>query len=661
MFKKILIANRGEIACRIIRTAERMGIATVAVYSDADAEALHVRMAGEAVRIGPAPSAESYLNIKRIVEACRQSGADAVHPGYGFLSENPAFARALAKAGVTFIGPPAEAIAAMGDKIQSKKLAHAARVSSVPGNLDVVPDTDAAVAIARDIGYPVMIKASAGGGGKGMRIAASDVEVRDGFRSAASEAKSSFADDRIFIEKYIEQPRHIEIQVLGDTHGNIVHLGERECSIQRRHQKVIEEAPSPFLDVETREAMGRQAVALARAVGYCSAGTVEFIVDQQRNFYFLEMNTRLQVEHPVTELVTGLDLVELMIRVAAGEPLPFKQDNVELSGWALEARVYAEDPVRNFLPSIGRLVRYRPPAGEGIRLDSGVFEGAEIGVHYDPLIAKLVASAGDRDTAIDRLSGALDEFYVAGVQHNIPFLAAVVAKPRFRTGALSTDFIADEFPTGFAPPPGFVEADRVILLGAALAHRRLREREISIDGRLAGAEIDVPKDYVVLLDGQRHSVAVRPESGAYRVEIEGESRVATTDWQPGDRLVHARIDGHAAAVQIEALPGAAFRLTHRGVTRRAQVLSPRAAELLALMPEKKAPDTSRLLLSPMPGLLSSIAVEQGQEVKAGEPLAIIEAMKMENVLRAERDGRVARIRANPGDSLAVDQVILEFD
>ncbi len=404
--RKILIANRGEIACRVIRTAQRMGIATVAVYSDADAEALHVRMADEAIRIGPPPSAESYLDIERIVEACRQSGAEAVHPGYGFLSENPAFARALAKAGVTFIGPPAKAIAAMGDKIESKKLARAAGVSSVPGHLDVVPDADTAVAIARDIGYPVMIKASAGGGGKGMRIAASDAEVRDGFRSAANEAKSSFADDRIFIEKYIEEPRHIEIQVLGDSHGNIVYLGERECSIQRRHQKVIEEAPSPFLDPETRETMGRQAVALARAVDYRSAGTVEFIVDQRRNFYFLEMNTRLQVEHPVTELVTGLDLVELMIRVAAGEPLPFAQKDVKLSGWAIEARVYAEDPARNFLPSIGRLVRYRPPSGEGVRLDAGVFEGAEISVYYDPLIAKLIVSGPDRNTAIDRLSGA---------------------------------------------------------------------------------------------------------------------------------------------------------------------------------------------------------------------------------------------------------------
>ncbi len=661
MFRKILIANRGEIACRIIRTAHRMGVATVAVYSDADAEALHVRMADEAIRIGPAPSAESYLDIERIVEACRESGAEAVHPGYGFLSENPGFARALAKAGVTFIGPPVEAIAAMGDKIESKKLARAAGVSSVPGFLDIVPDADSAVTIARDIGYPVMIKASAGGGGKGMRIAASDADVRDGFRSAANEAKSSFADDRIFIEKYIEEPRHIEIQVLGDNHGNIVYLGERECSIQRRHQKVVEEAPSPFFDPETRKAMGRQAVSLARAVDYRSAGTVEFIVDQQRNFYFLEMNTRLQVEHPVTELVTGFDLVGLMIRVAAGEPLPFAQEDVELSGWAIEARVYAEDPARNFLPSIGRLVRYRPPSEESVRLDAGVFEGSDISVHYDPLMAKLIVSGPDRDTAISRLSGALDEFYVAGVQHNIPFLAAVAASPRFHAGALSTNFIAEEFPGGFIPPSGFVEADRVILLAAALAGRRLRERETAIDGKLAGARIDIPEDYAILLDGRQYPVGVRAEGGAYRLEIEGESRIATTDWQPGQPLLRARVEQHVTTVQIDRLPGAAFRLMHRGVIRRAQVLPPRAAELLALMPEKKAADTSRLLLSPMPGLLSSIVVEQGQEVKAGEPLAIVEAMKMENVLRAERDGRVARIRASAGDNLAVDQVILEFE
>jgi len=661
MFKKILIANRGEIACRIIRTAQRMGIATVAVYSEADAEALHVQMADEAVPIGPAPSAESYLKIERIVEACRMTGAEAVHPGYGFLSENPAFATALAAADVTFIGPGLAAIAAMGDKIESKKLARDAGVSSVPGHLAVIPDADGAVRVARDIGYPVMIKASAGGGGKGMRIAASDEETREGFGSAASEAKSSFADDRIFIEKYIEEPRHIEIQVLGDGHGNLVYLGERECSIQRRHQKVIEEAPSPFLDPKTRKAMGEQAVALARAVGYRSAGTVEFIVDRERNFYFLEMNTRLQVEHPVTELVTGLDLVELMIRIAAGEPLLLTQEEVRLKGWAIEARVYAEDPRRNFLPSTGRLIRYRPPVGEGLRLDTGVFEGAEISVHYDPMIAKLVASGPDRDTAIERLRGALDGFYVAGVQHNIAFLAAALAKPRFAAGALSTNFIAEEFRGGFTPPSGFVEPDRVILLAAALAHRRIREREAATDGQLVGACIAIAERSVVLLDGRSFPVSVRPEDDTYRVEIEEESRLAATDWQPGEVLLQIRAGEHRATVQIERLTGSAFRLVHCGVIRRAHVLPPRAAELLALMPEKQVSDTSRLLLSPMPGLLSSVAVTQGQEVKAGEPLAVVEAMKMENILRAERDGRIARIRAKPGESLAVDQVILEFE
>jgi propionyl-CoA carboxylase alpha subunit len=661
MFRKILIANRGEIACRVIRTAQRMGISTVAVYSDADAEALHVRMADEAVRIGPAAAAESYLKIEQIVEACRATGAEAVHPGYGFLSENAVFASALAAAGISFIGPGPEAIAAMGDKIESKKLARAAGISTVPGHLDTIPDAESAIRVARDIGYPVMIKASAGGGGKGMRIAASDGEVRDGFRSAASEAKSSFADDRVFIEKYIEQPRHIEIQVLGDTFGNLVHLGERECSIQRRHQKVIEEAPSPFLDNDARKAMGRQAVALARAVAYRSAGTVEFIVDQQRNFYFLEMNTRLQVEHPVTELVTGLDLVELMIRVAAGEPLPFTQKDVRVEGWAIEARIYAEDPTRNFLPSTGRLIRYRPPAGEGLRLDTGVFEGAEISVHYDPMIAKLVASGPDRDTAIERLRGALDGFYVAGVQHNIAFLAAVAAKPRFRAGALSTNFIAEEFPGGFTPPSGFVEPDRVILLAAALAHRRIRDHEAAIDGKLAGVRIEIAELAIVLLDGCSYRVSVRPEDGAYRVEIEEQSYRVATDWRPGDVLLQIRMGEHLATAQIERLSGAAFRLVHGGVVRRARVLPPRAAELLELMPEKQASDTSRQLLSPMPGLLSSVTVSQGQEVKAGEPLAIVEAMKMENILRAERDGRIARIRANPGDSLAVDQVILEFE
>jgi propionyl-CoA carboxylase alpha chain len=674
MFRKILIANRGEIACRVIRTARRMGIATVAVYSDADEQAAHRRAADEAIRIGPAASADSYLRIDRIVEACRASGAEAVHPGYGFLSENVAFATALAQAGIVFVGPGAKAIAAMGDKIASKKLASAAGVSTVPGHLDVVPDADAAIGIARDIGYPVMIKASAGGGGKGMRIAANDAETRDGFRAASGEARSSFADDRIFIEKYIEQPRHIEIQVLGDAHGNIVYLGERECSIQRRHQKVIEEAPSPFLDAATRAAMGRQAVALARAVDYRSAGTVEFIVDRQRNFYFLEMNTRLQVEHPVTELVTGLDLVELMLRIAAGERLPFSQEEVRLQGWAIEARIYAEDPARGFLPSTGRLVRYRPPTGEGVRLDDGVYEGAEISVYYDPMIAKLAVHGADRAAAVDRLADALDEFYIAGLQHNVAFLAAVAGKERFRAGALSTDFIADEFPGGFAPPPGFVMADRVILLAAALAGRRVHEREGAVGGRLLDGTPDtarhtaphtahgaMPEEWTILLDGAPHAVSLRPESTGYRAVIDGEQLAAATGWQPGQVLLYLCSGARTATVQIERLSASEFRLVHGGVVRHVQVLSPRAAELLALMPAKKPADTSRLLLSPMPGMLASIAVNPGQEVKAGEALATVEAMKMENVLRAEHDGRIAAIRVKPGDTLAVDEIILEFE
>ncbi|HEX3952046.1 MAG TPA: acetyl/propionyl/methylcrotonyl-CoA carboxylase subunit alpha [Stellaceae bacterium] len=653
MFRKILIANRGEIACRVIRTARHMGIATVAVYSEADAEALHVRMADEAVLIGPAPSAESYLRIDRIVEACKKTGAEAVHPGYGFLSERTAFAVALAEAGVAFIGPTPAAIAAMGDKIESKKLAAAAGVSTVPGFLGVIENADAARGIAHDIGYPVMIKASAGGGGKGMRIAHDDAELREGFSGAQHEAKSSFGDDRVFLEKYIEEPRHIEIQVLGDAHGNVVHLGERECSIQRRHQKVVEESPSPFLDVETRAAMGAQAVALAEAVGYRSAGTVEFIVDRNKNFYFLEMNTRLQVEHPVTELVTGLDLVELMIRVAAGEKLPFGQEAVRQTGWAIEARVYAEDPLRNFLPSIGRLVRYMPPQGEGVRIDTGVFEGAEIAMYYDPMIAKLCTYGADRAAAIERMREALDGFYIGGVRHNIAFLGAIVATERFGRGALSTDFITDEFPGGFAPPAEFVAADRVILAAAALAETRQRERE-NRGGSPAAA-------LTVLLDNEPHAVAVRRDGAAYRVELAGETCLAATDWQPGHPLMHLRIEDRLATVQIEKQRGRVFRIVHDGVIRRAQVLSPRAAELLLLMPEKQPADTSRLVLSPMPGLLTAVVVEEGQEVKAGEPLVVVEAMKMENVLRAERDGRVAKLRAKAGDSLAVDQIILELE
>ncbi|MGA8401608.1 MAG: acetyl/propionyl/methylcrotonyl-CoA carboxylase subunit alpha [Stellaceae bacterium] len=650
MFQKILIANRGEIACRVIRTARRMGIATVAVYSEADAEALHVRMADEAVAIGPPPAAESYLKIDRIVAACKATGAEAVHPGYGFLSERPAFAEALAKEGIAFIGPTPEAIAAMGDKIESKKLAAAAGVTTVPGHLGIIENTDEAAKIAHQIGYPVMIKASAGGGGKGMRIAHNDAELRAGFSSAQHEAKASFGDDRVFLEKYVEEPRHIEIQVLGDAHGNVVHLGERECSIQRRHQKVIEECPSPFLDAATRAAMGTEAVALAKAVDYRSAGTVEFIVDRNKNFYFLEMNTRLQVEHPVTEMVTGLDLVELMIRVAAGEKLPFAQSDVTQTGWAIEARVYAEDPERNFLPSIGRLVRYIPPEGDGIRNDTGVGEGAEISIFYDPMIAKLCAYGADRKEATARLGAALDGFYVAGLRHNIAFLNAIIRKPRFAEGRLSTNFIAEEFPDGFAPPAEFVDADRAILIAAALADRRLAETE-------GGTE---PAARCVLLDGAPYEVAVRPEREDYAVALGGQTHIADTPWQPGDKLLRLSLEGHVATVQIDRLPGRAFRLSHAGVTRRAQVLSPRAAELLQMMPPKAVADTSRQVLSPMPGLLSALVVEEGQEVKAGEALAVVEAMKMENVLRAEHDGTIAKLCAKAGDSLAVDQVILEF-
>jgi propionyl-CoA carboxylase alpha subunit len=650
VFSKILIANRGEIACRVIRTAKRMGIATVAVYSEADAEALHVRMADEAVAIGPPAAAESYLRIDKIVAACKQTGAEAVHPGYGFLSERPAFAEALAKEGIAFIGPTPDAIAAMGDKIESKKLAAAAGVTTVPGHLGIIENADDAAKIAHGIGYPVMIKASAGGGGKGMRIAHDDAELREGFSSAQHEAKSSFGDDRVFLEKYIEEPRHIEIQVLGDAHGNVVHLGERECSIQRRHQKVIEECPSPFLDPAMRAAMGAEAVALAKAVNYRSAGTVEFIVDRNKNFYFLEMNTRLQVEHPVTEMVTGLDLVELMIRVAAGEKLPFTQKDVTQTGWAIEARVYAEDPERNFLPSIGRLVRYIAPEGDGIRNDTGVSEGAEISIYYDPMIAKLCAYGSDRNEAIDRLRGALDGFYVAGLRHNIAFLNAIIEKPRFVEGRLSTDFIAEEFPDGFRPPAEFVDADNLLLVAAALADRRLGEAE----GAPATDEISV------LLDGTAHPLALRAEPGGYAVLRDGETSIAASDWRPADKLMHLRLDDRVATVQIDRLPARAFRLLHGGVIRRAQVLHRRAAALLEMIPPKEPADTSRQVLSPMPGLLSALVVEEGQEVKAGEALAIVEAMKMENVLRAERDGTIAKLCAKAGDSLAVDQVILEF-
>ncbi|MCW5770533.1 MAG: acetyl-CoA carboxylase biotin carboxylase subunit [Rhodospirillaceae bacterium] len=664
MFKKILIANRGEIACRVIRTARRMGIKTVAVHSDADAEALHVQMADEAVAIGPAPSAQSYLVIERIVEACRQTGAEAVHPGYGFLSEKEAFAKALAEAGIAFIGPPPNAVAAMGDKIESKKLAKKAGVNTVPGYLGEIADAQEAVKIAREIGYPVMIKASAGGGGKGMRIAHNDAETEEGFRSARAEAKNAFADDRVFVEKFVEEPRHIEIQVMADGHGNCLYLGERECSIQRRHQKVIEEAPSPFLDAKTRKAMGEQAVALAQAVGYRSAGTVEFIVDRARNFYFLEMNTRLQVEHPVTEMITGLDLVELMIRVAAGEKLPFTQSQVKLQGWAMEARVYAEDPVRNFVPSIGRLVRYRPPAEDGhVRVDTGVYEGAEISMYYDPMIAKLVTHGGTRDEAIARMEDALDAFYIRGVNHNVAFLSAILAKPRFRAGALTTGFIAEEFPDGFKPGDLAPEIAARLVAVATIAHLALRRHEVAISGRRNGALAAPEPEWHVRLGKVGYDVSVAGAPGDCRVRIaadglEREVAVAS-DWRVGEALFRGEIDGRPATVQIER-KGVAWRLVHAGAAGTAVVMTRRAAALAAQMPEKAPADTSKFLLSPMPGLLVSLAVKAGQTVRAGEELAVVEAMKMQNVLRAEQDATVKTLHAAPGESLAVDQAIVEF-
>ena len=649
LFDKILIANRGEIACRVIRSCKRLGIKTVAVYSEADADALHVREADEKVFIGPSPATQSYLLIDRIVEACRKTGAQAVHPGYGFLSEKQEFQKALATAGITFIGPDAHAIYAMGDKIESKKLAQAAGVSTVPGHLAAIPNADEAVKIANKIGYPVMIKASAGGGGKGMRIAYNDAEAHEGFGSATNEAKASFADDRVFIEKYVEEPRHIEIQLIADGHGNCIYLWERECSIQRRHQKVIEEAPSPFLDAKTRKAMGEQAVALAKAVKYKSAGTVEFIVDKNRKFYFLEMNTRLQVEHPVTELITGLDLVELMIRVAAGEKLPFQQKDVKLTGWAMEARVYAEDPFRNFLPSTGRLVKYREPEpGPDVRVDTGVYEGGEISMFYDPMIAKLCSYGKTRDSAIERMRRALDEFYVRGVSHNVPFLAALMAHPRFVAGRLTTNFIAEEFKGGFTTahlPP----RDPAVLAAVASVVERVRDerRGTTQDSR------------VVMLNRRPVALTVTGSGAAFTIEVDGRKIAIETGWVPGEPLFHGKVDGQVVAVQVDTV-GSGWRLIHEGGQAEALVLTPRQAELYALMPVKAAPDTSKFLLSPMPGLLASVAVSEGQEIKAGEALAVVEAMKMENVLRAVQDGTVKTLHAKAGDSLKVDQKIIEF-
>ena len=662
MFSKILIANRGEIACRVMRTARAMGIKTVAVYSDADVDAVHVAMADEAVRIGPPPSAESYLVIDALLAAIKETGADAVHPGYGFVSENAAFAEALAEAGVAFIGPGPAAIRAMGDKIESKKLADAAGVNTVPGYLGALEDAEAAVKVAEEIGFPVMIKASAGGGGKGMRVAWNAEEAREGFRSAVNEAKSSFGDDRVFIEKFVEEPRHIEIQVLADGHGNTLHLGERECSIQRRHQKVIEEAPSPFLDAETRAAMGAQAVALAAAVDYRSAGTVEFIVDKDRNFYFLEMNTRLQVEHPVTEYVTGLDLVAEMINIAAGKPISITQDQVELTGWAIEARVYAEDPSRNFLPSIGRLTRYQaPPESANVRVDSGVAEGGEISMFYDPMIAKLVTYGADRAAAIDEMADALNRFRIRGVGNNLDFLAATVDHPRFREGRLSTGFIAEEFGDGFTG--GQLTADRQRAAHAVVMafDYAAQARAVTIAGRVSSAPL-LPARLEVVLRGPAATVSgqIGAIDGGYEVIIDGHVLTVIGACDPTVRIFTGTVDGAAMALEIERV-GLAYEIAHNGVRAQFLALTPAAAAALDKMPVKEAADMSRFLLSPMPGLLTSVAVAVGEPVKAGQELAVIEAMKMENVMRAERDGVVAAIHAAAGDSLAVDQAILEFE
>ena len=667
MFKKILIANRGEIACRVIKTAKRMGIATVAVYSDADKDALHVEMADEAVHIGPAPASQSYLQIDRIVEACRATGAEAVHPGYGFLSERAAFAAALREAGIVFIGPNVGAIEAMGDKIESKKFANAAKVSTVPGHLGVIESPEHAVRIADEIGYPVMIKASAGGGGKGMRIAWSAGEVAEGFARATSEAASSFGDDRVFVEKFIVNPRHIEIQVLGDKHGNVIYLGERECSIQRRNQKVIEEAPSPLLDEATRRTMGEQAVALAKAVGYDSAGTVEFVAGQDRSFYFLEMNTRLQVEHPVTELITGVDLVEQMIRVAAGEPLALTQANVKLTGWAVESRVYAEDPTRNFLPSTGRLTTYRPPAegqadGVTIRNDTGVYEGGEISIHYDPMIAKLVTHAPTRAEAITAQAHTLDAFAIDGIRHNLSFLSALMAHPRWRSGALSTGFIAEEFPEGFHPtePTGAL-LER--LASVAVFHDHvLNRRKRGISGQLPAADpVRFDHDRIAVVGEHRLPVLVEEREDAIEVifGMSGHTLVLRSPWRPGQPVWQGTVDAVSIAAQLRPILNG-VHLSHAGTAADIRILTRREADLLALMPARVEADAGKNLLCPMPGLVKALPVAAGQEVKAGEILCIVEAMKMENVLRAERDGTVSKVNAKEGDSLAVDSVILEF-
>jgi propionyl-CoA carboxylase alpha chain len=674
MFKKILIANRGEIACRIIKTARKMGIATVAVHSEADRDALHVELADEAVLLGPAPSRESYLVADKIIAAAKSTGAQAIHPGYGFLSENEEFARRVEEEGLAFIGPKHHSIAAMGDKIASKKLAIEARVSTIPGWNNAIDSPEQAVEIAKGIGYPVMIKASAGGGGKGLRVAFNDKEAFDGFSSCRNEAKASFGDDRVFIEKYVQEPRHIEIQVLGDAHGNVVYLNERECSIQRRHQKVIEEAPSPFISDATRRAMGEQAVALAKAVKYQSAGTVEFVVGKEQDFYFLEMNTRLQVEHPVTECITGLDLVELMIRVAAGEPLPLTQADVRRNGWAMECRINAEDPFRSFLPSTGRLVRYMPPqasmhaaepmpADGGVRVDTGVYEGGEIPMYYDSMIAKLIVHGRDRNQAIARMREALNAFVIRGVSSNIPFQAALLEHPKFVAGDFNTGFIAEHWPKGFRAEDVPHEDPNFLVAMAAGAYRRYLDRAAGISGQLEGHGVRIGRDFVAVVKGEggeHRFVPLRIEvEGASRVEIDGREYALKASWHFGGIRAHGTCNGKPFTAQLER-HGLWIRVDHNGLRVDVQLMTARAAELLSKMPFKAPPDLSKFLLSPMPGLLADIVVKPGQHVQAGERLAVIEAMKMENILTATQEGTVKELLATRGESVAVDQPILSF-
>ena len=666
MFDRLLIANRGEIACRVMKTAKQMGIKTIAVFSDADRQALHVQMADESVNIGPPPANQSYIDIEKVISAVEETKANAVHPGYGFLSENARFAKALSDIGVTFIGPPERAIKSMGDKITSKKIAQDAGVNTVPGYMGIINDDKEAVRISKEIGYPVMIKASAGGGGKGMRIAWNDTEVKEGYESSKNEAASSFGDDRIFIEKFVTQPRHIEIQVLADTQGNCIYLGERECSIQRRNQKVVEEAPSSFLDEKTRRDMGEQACKLAKAVGYHSAGTVEFIVDKDKNFYFLEMNTRLQVEHPVTELITGVDLVEQMISIAAGKPLSISQKDIKLNGWAIESRLYAEDPYRNFLPSIGRLTRYRPPTEVKekaviVRNDTGVFEGGEISMYYDPMIAKLCTWAPNRAKAIEQMRTALDRFELEGIGHNLPFLSAVMDHERFVSGNITTAFIAEEYPDGFNGVD--LSDDKIIDLAAcAAAMNRVAEiRRTKISGRMDNHERRVGDDWVVQISGKVFSVNVSADTNGANVIFEDKTSIRITgDWFPGKKIANMNANGNKLVIKMSKLTGG-FRMRTRGADLKVLVRSPRQAELSEYMQEKLPPDTSKMLLCPMPGLIVKIDVKAGQEVQEGQPLCTVEAMKMENILRAERTGTIAKINSNVGDSLAVDDVILEFD